>query len=226
MSRTKSQAEIVSEEQLVPRANRLVIKKNNQRVASDSHITDTMLRFVVEILRHHKLYKPVSLTTTMPPLDPNNTYTKPPSEIQILEFIKTLGYDEDPETKMTAVSKMVTTRLHQPWRAILSDEFKWQIVERSSRPSNMSKLLYTRFTMLIIDYLLSLNKSIPRRSDSKLHIPDAMISDVIKKKAWYKYYFAKKVESEKAKMLMNQKSNAYLQSKVVEEKDLCVMEIK
>ncbi|GKC50141.1 hypothetical protein Tco_1072886 [Tanacetum coccineum] len=56
MSRTNSQAKIVSEEQLVPRANRLVIKKNNHRVASDSHITDTMLRFVVEILRHHKLY--------------------------------------------------------------------------------------------------------------------------------------------------------------------------
>ncbi|GJR90761.1 putative reverse transcriptase domain-containing protein [Tanacetum coccineum] len=61
MSRTNSQ--IIHEEQLVPRANRLVIKKNNQRVASDSHITDTMLRFVVEILRHRKLYNPVSLTT-------------------------------------------------------------------------------------------------------------------------------------------------------------------
>ncbi|GKF17900.1 hypothetical protein Tco_0062818, partial [Tanacetum coccineum] len=60
MSRTNSQAKIVSEEQLVPRANRLVIKKNNQCVTSDSHITDTMLRFVVEILRHHKLYNPVS----------------------------------------------------------------------------------------------------------------------------------------------------------------------
>ncbi|GJV19076.1 hypothetical protein Tco_1368096 [Tanacetum coccineum] len=89
----------------------------------------------------------------------------------------------------------------------------------------MSKLLYTRFTKLIIDYLLSLNKSIPRRSDSKLHssqddhpitkllsttngeyklgmeVTDAMISDAIKKKAWYKYYMAKKVESEKAKIV-------------------------
>nr|GEY86958.1 hypothetical protein [Tanacetum cinerariifolium] len=69
----------------------------------------------------------------------------------------------------------------------------------------MSKLLYTRFTKLIINYLLSLNKSIPRRSDSKLHssqddhpitkllsttngeykfgikVPDAMIGDEIKK---------------------------------------------
>ncbi|GJX72630.1 pyruvate kinase 1, cytosolic-like protein [Tanacetum coccineum] len=76
----------------------------------------------------------------------------------------------------------------------------------------MSKLLYTRFTKLIIDYLLSLNKSIPRRSDSKLHslqddhlitkllnttngeykfgmeVLDAMTSDEIKKKAGYKYY--------------------------------------
>ncbi|GJZ40986.1 hypothetical protein Tco_0587872 [Tanacetum coccineum] len=89
----------------------------------------------------------------------------------------------------------------------------------------MSKLLYTRFTKLIIDYLLSLNKSIPRRSDSKLHsshdyhpitkllnttnsdykfgmeVPDAMISDAIKKKAGYKYHMAKKVESEKAKII-------------------------
>ncbi|GJY70086.1 hypothetical protein Tco_0473068 [Tanacetum coccineum] len=89
----------------------------------------------------------------------------------------------------------------------------------------MSKLLYTRFTKLIIDYLLSLNKSIPRRSASKLHssqddhhitkllnttngdykfrmeVPDAMISDAIKKKARYKYYMAKKVKSEKAKIV-------------------------
>ncbi|GKB41515.1 hypothetical protein Tco_0886457 [Tanacetum coccineum] len=97
---------------------------------------------------------------------------------------------------------MVATRLHQPWRAILSvldriltvkdsswdtirllilqilwgiihsanldialliwDEFEWQTVDRSSRPSNMSKLLYTRFTKLIINHFLSCKKSIPR----------------------------------------------------------------
>ncbi|GJV26409.1 hypothetical protein Tco_1379104 [Tanacetum coccineum] len=102
--------------------------------------------------------------------------------------------------------------------SLIWDEFEWQTVERSSRPSKMSKLLYTRFTNLIIDYLLSLNKSIPRRLDSKLHssqddhpitkllnttngdyrfgmeVPDAMINDAIKKKAGYKYDMAKKVE--------------------------------
>nr|GFB09143.1 hypothetical protein [Tanacetum cinerariifolium] len=83
----------------------------------------------------------------------------------------------------------------------------------------MSKLLYTRFTKIIIDYILLHNKSIPRRTDSKLHssrddqsitkllrtihddykfgmeFPDAMISDRIKKKVGYTYYMAKKVKS-------------------------------
>ncbi|GJT54080.1 hypothetical protein Tco_0989134 [Tanacetum coccineum] len=105
------------------------------------------------------------------------------------------------------------------------DEFEWQIVERSSRPSNMSKLMYTCFTKLIINHFLSNNNSIPRRSRSKLHssqddqpitklsntvkgdymfgmeILDTMISDAIKKLAGYKYYMAKKVESKKAKIV-------------------------
>nr|GEV11166.1 hypothetical protein [Tanacetum cinerariifolium] len=68
----------------------------------------------------------------------------------------------------------------------------------------MSKILYTRFTKLIINHFISCNKSIPYRSNSKLHsaqddqpitklsnavkgdykfgmeIPDIMISDAIK----------------------------------------------
>ncbi|GJU91972.1 hypothetical protein Tco_1304395 [Tanacetum coccineum] len=53
MLRTNSQAEIVSEEQLILRANRLVIKKNNQRVNSDSHIH----RYNAEIEQHASLVK-------------------------------------------------------------------------------------------------------------------------------------------------------------------------
>ncbi|GJS51944.1 hypothetical protein Tco_0625306 [Tanacetum coccineum] len=101
MSRENPQATTVFEEQLVPRANRLVIKKNNQYVASDSNITDTMLRFMSQP-------------------DTNKPYTKPPTINQILEFIKTLRYDEEPNAKITIVSKFIATRLRQPWRAILS----------------------------------------------------------------------------------------------------------
>ncbi|GJX15552.1 hypothetical protein Tco_0216384 [Tanacetum coccineum] len=87
----------------------------------------------------------------------------------------------------------------------------------------MSKLLYTRFTKLIINHFLSCNNNIPRRSDFKMHsegddspltklsntvdgkfkfgmeIPNIMINDAFKKSAGYKYYKAKKVESKKAK---------------------------
>ncbi|GJR57008.1 hypothetical protein Tco_1499170, partial [Tanacetum coccineum] len=87
----------------------------------------------------------------------------------------------------------------------------------------MSKLLYTHFIKLIIDYFLSCNKNIPRRSDSEMHnegddspitklpntvkgtymfrmeIPNTMINDAFKKSARYKYYKVKKAESEKEK---------------------------
>nr|GEY38788.1 hypothetical protein [Tanacetum cinerariifolium] len=49
------------------------------------------------------------------------------------------------------------------------DEFKWQVVDRTSRPIRMYKLIYTRFTKLIIDHFLSNNISIPRRYDAELH---------------------------------------------------------
>ncbi|GJZ55746.1 hypothetical protein Tco_0610939 [Tanacetum coccineum] len=89
----------------------------------------------------------------------------------------------------------------------------------------LSYLHIPLYTKLIIDYLLSHNKSIPRRPDSKLHssqddhpitkllsttngdykfgmeVPDAMISNAIKKKVGYKYYVAKKVEREKVKIV-------------------------
>ncbi|GJT51327.1 hypothetical protein Tco_0977484 [Tanacetum coccineum] len=202
---------------------------------------------------------------SMSPPDANNTYTKPPSVNQILGFIKTLGYDEDRDTKLTTISKFVATRLHQPWGAILSvlnrsltgkdsswdtarllilqilwgivhsanldfasliwDEFEWQTVDRSTKPSKRYKLLYTHFTKLIINHFLSCNKKIPRRSNSDLHseqddhpltkltktvngdykfgmeIPDTMLNDAIKMLAGYKYYTAKKAESEKAKIV-------------------------
>ncbi|GJU00655.1 hypothetical protein Tco_1110993 [Tanacetum coccineum] len=180
----------------------------------------------------------------IPPPDTNNTYIQPPSEIQILEFIKTLGYDEDPETKLIAVSKMVATRLHQPWRTILSvlnrcltgkdsswdtvrlpvlqilwgivhsanldfasliwDEFEWKTVKRTSRPSKMSKSnskLHSSQDDHPITKLLSTTNG---EYKFGMKVPDAMISDAIKKKAGYKYYMAKKVESEKAKIVDEQ----------------------
>nr|GEV50690.1 retrovirus-related Pol polyprotein from transposon TNT 1-94 [Tanacetum cinerariifolium] len=93
-------------------------------------------------------------------------------------------------------------------------------------PNHQKRLsCYTCFTKLIIDYLLSLNKGIPHKSYFKLHnsqddhpitkllnttdgdykfrmeVFDAMISDAIKKKEWYNYYMAKKVDTKKTKIV-------------------------
>ncbi|GJT16715.1 hypothetical protein Tco_0875421 [Tanacetum coccineum] len=107
--------------------------------------------------------------------------------------------------------------------SLIWDEFEWQAIDKPTKPSKMSKLMYYRFTKLIIDHFLSCNESIPRRFDSVMHsegqdlpltkltntvkgtyrfgigIPDIMIDDAFKKSAGYKYYKAKKAESEKAK---------------------------
>ncbi|GJS01933.1 hypothetical protein Tco_0318441 [Tanacetum coccineum] len=139
-----------------------------------------------------------------------------------------MGKDSSWDTVRLPILQILWGIVHSAnldFTSLIYGEFKWKTVERSSRPSKMSKLLYTRFTKLISDYILLHNKSILRRSDSKLHslqddqpitkllsttnsdykfgmkVPDAMISDVIKKKAWYTYYLAKKVESEKAKIV-------------------------
>ncbi|GJU93394.1 hypothetical protein Tco_1318150 [Tanacetum coccineum] len=122
MSRANPQAAIASEEQLVPSSNVIKITKNNQCVASDSNITYSFLKIVVKILKHHKLYKLISLTATvlMPPPISNKPYTKPPIEKVLLASIKTLGYDEDPKEELTTIPHFVVIRLHQPWRAILS----------------------------------------------------------------------------------------------------------
>ncbi|GJZ39217.1 hypothetical protein Tco_0585780, partial [Tanacetum coccineum] len=62
----------------------------------------------------------VSEEELMPLNSPNKPYTKPPQENELLTFIKTLGYDEDLKQKLTVVSQFIATRLHQPWREILS----------------------------------------------------------------------------------------------------------
>ncbi|GJU18629.1 hypothetical protein Tco_1146595 [Tanacetum coccineum] len=128
ISRANPQAAIVSEEKLVPSANRIKITKNNQRDASELNITDTLLKLVVGILKHHKLYKPVSLTVT--------------------GIVHSANLD---------------------YASLIWVELEWQAVNKTLRPSKMSKLIYTRFIKLIIDQFLSCNKSIPQRFDVDMH---------------------------------------------------------
>ncbi|GJV03506.1 hypothetical protein Tco_1337075 [Tanacetum coccineum] len=169
MSRTNPHVMIVSEEHLVPRANKLIIRKNNQHVASDTNITDTMLRIIIGILRHHKLYKSVSLTAIVPVIYLQESLT---------------GKDTSWDTTRLPIIQILLGIIHSTnldFASLIWDEIEWQAVNRTTKQTKMSKLMYTRFTMLFIDHFLSCNKSIPRRSNSDMHSK------------------AKKAESEKAK---------------------------
>ncbi|GKA79787.1 hypothetical protein Tco_0786383 [Tanacetum coccineum] len=55
---------------------------------------------------------------------------------------------------------------HLPSFPSLDAKFKWQALDRMSRPSKQTKMIYTRITKLIIDHFLSTNKSIPRQSNA------------------------------------------------------------
>nr|GEV74604.1 hypothetical protein [Tanacetum cinerariifolium] len=184
MSRDNPQSTIVSEEQLVPRANRLVIRKNNQRVASDSDITDTMLRFVVEIQRHHKLYKLVSLTTTGIVHSAN------------LDFASLIWNEIEwkivkRSSRPSKMSKMLNTRFT---KLIITHFLS---CNRSiSRRSN-SELHSTQDDQPIT----KLSNTVKGDYKFGMEIPGKMISDAIKKLAGYNYYIAKKKESAKDKIV-------------------------
>ncbi|GJT47131.1 hypothetical protein Tco_0955846 [Tanacetum coccineum] len=76
--------------------------------------------------------------------------------------------------------------------SLIWDEFEWQAVDRTTKPTKMSKLLYARFTNLIIDHFLSCNKNIPRRPDSEMHSEG-------QDSPFTKFTNTVKVESKKAK---------------------------
>ncbi|GJW26168.1 hypothetical protein Tco_0039979 [Tanacetum coccineum] len=171
----------------------------------------------------------------MPPPLTNKSYTKPPTKKQILAFIKTFGYDEDPKAKITSVSTFVAIKLRQPWRAILS-------VLNMILTGND-----TRWDAAILPILQILGAFIPQRSDVDLHIkgkdspltklintidgkfkfrmeiPDAMISGAIKQSAGYKFNKQKRLKVRRVKLMRIQKNYIDLLSKVEErqvEKDI------
>ncbi|GJS99105.1 hypothetical protein Tco_0820275 [Tanacetum coccineum] len=111
----------------------------------------------------------------------NKHFTKPPTEQQLLAFIKRLGYDEDPKEIMTSIPTFVATRLLQPRRAILSVlnrcltgidiswdrarflvlQILWGIVHSAN--FDYALLNWDEFKCQVLDRI------IPRRSDAKMH---------------------------------------------------------
>ncbi|GKC86309.1 hypothetical protein Tco_1142026 [Tanacetum coccineum] len=108
-----------------------------------------------------------------------------------------IGKDTSWDTTRLLIPQILWGIVHSAnldFASLIWDEFGWQIVDRSTKQTKMSKLFYTRFTKLIIAYFLSCNKNIPRRSNSKMHskgddLPITKLSNTVE------------VESEKVKVV-------------------------
>ncbi|GKB52093.1 hypothetical protein Tco_0902846 [Tanacetum coccineum] len=61
--------------------------------------------------------------------------------------------------------------------SLIWDEFEWQAIDRTTKQSKMLKLMYTRFTKLIINHFQSCTKS-----DQELNVPNAFKKNVVPRK--------------------------------------------
>ncbi|GKD36560.1 hypothetical protein Tco_1252069 [Tanacetum coccineum] len=72
------------------------------------------------------------------PKQHNQSFTEPPTHNSLIYFIEALGYDEDDETPLKQISQVIVTKLHQPWRTILSILNKC-LAEKDSRTNSSIK---------------------------------------------------------------------------------------
>ncbi|GJX66367.1 hypothetical protein Tco_0300710 [Tanacetum coccineum] len=137
----------------------------------------------------------VDLLLTMPQLtqqQDNQSFIEPLAQTSLLSFIKALGYNEDDETPLKTISQVIVTKLHQPWRTILNILNRMNPSIRSpAERRNQARLPYTRFTKLIIDYLLSHNNTISKDHMRRCIIPSTMVNDAIKMMDGYKEHVDK-----------------------------------
>ncbi|GJZ99263.1 retrovirus-related pol polyprotein from transposon TNT 1-94 [Tanacetum coccineum] len=144
------------------------------------------------------------------PTNDNNPFMAPPSSDTVIEYVNTLGY---PYT-LRNMSAMSVNALYQPWRALLSMINMCLIATESRGKKKSLHLLISnvRFTKLIIHHPRTKHNIHPR-TGSPLHyshkenvlntlrfvgkdrreifgmpIPDALLTDVIKRAPYYSGY--------------------------------------
>ncbi|GJY66795.1 hypothetical protein Tco_0469033 [Tanacetum coccineum] len=225
MSRANPQATIAFEEQLVPSANRLEIAKTNQRVASDSNITNSFLKLDVKILKHHKLYNLISLDTII-------------SIIYLQQFLTTITHNSSNNTFQFKLDSQQLTLNADVLHIILQMPPPITSKPFTKPPTKNALLAFIKTlgydedpkeTMTTIPHFVATRLHEPRRAilsvlnicltDMKseeqdypisklintikgeikfgMEIPDTMINDAIKESAGYKYYKIKKNENGK-----------------------------
>ncbi|GJW47627.1 hypothetical protein Tco_0079273 [Tanacetum coccineum] len=104
---------------------------------------------------------------------PNQEFDAPPSDEEIITFIKELWHKGD----IKSVNEVVVDQMHQPWRTFATiinwclsgktSDFVFQIDNRDTK--KQEKMYYPRFTKAIIYHFISKDKSISMRNKIFMH---------------------------------------------------------
>nr|GEU36531.1 putative reverse transcriptase domain-containing protein [Tanacetum cinerariifolium] len=91
---------------------------------------------------------------------PNQDFVEPPSEEEMVSFIKELRYT----SKCDMLSEIYTDHMHQPWRTFVA------VINREISSARKENMPYPRFTKVIISYFISKDKTISMRNMINLQI--------------------------------------------------------
>ncbi|GJX16191.1 hypothetical protein Tco_0217023 [Tanacetum coccineum] len=110
----------------------------------------------------------IRIVLQLTPTRLDQLYTTPTSKKSLLLFVKELGY-EDHDNTLKTISQGLFHNHNLDYAELIWDEFKYLITSQMKSQNKAEKLLYPRFTKLIIAHLMSNNNAINQRSDATMY---------------------------------------------------------
>ncbi|GJX90684.1 hypothetical protein Tco_0344010 [Tanacetum coccineum] len=175
---------------LVAPENRVQIGKCNMRINPTKTPKEPTYQVVLDSLSLSPPYPAFLITAKIYPRLLNQEFDAPPSDKEIVTFIKELRHKGD----IKYVTKVVVDQMHQPWRTFATiingclsrkiSDFVFQIDNRDAK--KQEKMYYPRFTKAIIHHFISNDKSTSMRNRIFMHT----VRDDYAESPAYKTYLA------------------------------------
>ncbi|GKD26535.1 hypothetical protein Tco_1232749 [Tanacetum coccineum] len=189
--------QIALDDVLVALANRLKIGKSNIRLSSDLNCKEATLQVVYDVLKLTPFYKAFQIIADVPEIymqafwATDTQFEELPFEEEILTFLRDLGHSGE-----------------------IKEDFVYQVENKNVKRNN--EMYYPRFTKVIVNFFVTKDPSIPRRTrvnwnfarddlmftmikvvsrheDTQLYgaiLPDELTNEAIKDSKSYKEYYA------------------------------------
>ncbi|GKA40421.1 hypothetical protein Tco_0733014 [Tanacetum coccineum] len=218
--------QVAPDNALVPLEKRLKIEKCNARIGFNKPQREETYQVTLDTLKLFPCYPAFMITTEVPeicPILPNQEFVEPLSEDELVPFIQELGYSGKcdmlyaihtvRESRAQILCGMYSKK-NVDFVALLWEDFMFQADNKEISSARKEHMPYLRFTKVIINHLISKDKTIFMRNKINLHtfcddtllgtlkfvsktqdyqqyralIPDEMINQDIKNSKAYKTY--------------------------------------